>query len=94
MREGANEVRKLTFISRLDLPPVVAPERPDTVTSFRELRRTHGVNDIREPCGAEPRCTHGPSLENRCTYGTMRSGFNRGNALLTSPGRLQKGAYP
>ena len=36
--EGANEVCKLTFTSRLDLPPVVAPERPNTVTSFRELR--------------------------------------------------------
>ena len=36
--EEANEVCKLTFTSRLDLPPVVAPERPNTVTSFRELR--------------------------------------------------------
>ena len=25
-----------------------------TVTSFRKLRSTHGVNDIRVPCGGEP----------------------------------------
>jgi hypothetical protein len=27
---------------------VVAPERPDTVRVFRELHRTHGVNDSRD----------------------------------------------